>query len=97
MELMEIKRLNQNIFNLDRDLIREKKSLFIASLIIAYKLNNNFVDSIDFTKENSLDQIIDLIVNNLNKLILQPNTNESIINELNTTTDTYTLFHKNKN
>lgn len=96
MELKEIKRINQNIFYLDRDLAREKKALFIASLIIAYKLNNNFVDSIDFTKENSLDQIIDLIVNNLNAVPLQSNTKESIVNALNTITGANTLLDKNK-
>lgn len=96
MELKEIKHINQNIFNLDRDLAREKKSLFIASLIIAYKLNNNFVDSIDFTKENSLDQIIELIVNNLNAVPLQSNTKESIVNALNTITGANTLLDKNK-
>ena len=96
MELKEIKRINQNIFYLDRDLAREKKVIFIASLIIAYKLNNNFVDLIDFKKENSLDQIIDLIVNNINSVKLQPNTKESILNALNTIIGANTLLDKNK-
>ena len=66
MELKAIKNLNQRIYQLDTDIIRNNKVIFVATLIFAIKLNTEFQNvgklsqMINFTDENTrpIDQLI---------------------------------------
>ena len=59
MELREIKNLNQRIYQLDTEIGRSSKTIFIATLIFAIKLNKDFRDP------NKLSEMINFNDNNI--------------------------------
>ncbi len=71
MDLKEIKKLNQRIYELDETINRNNKVIFIATLVFAlqnknFQNPNNLTSLINFVDENKkpIDQIIDLAKKN---------------------------------
>ena len=104
MELTEIRNINQKIYELDTGINRNSKVIFIASLIICYKLNKDFRKSctsiINFVdKSNSpIDQIVKLTKNEIsNKYSLKAETQKAIFDSLDTIVGANTKLAYNRN
>lgn len=92
MELKAIKNLNQRIYQLDTDIIRNNKVIFVATLIFAIKLNTEFQNVgklsqiINFTDENTrpIDQLIKIAKDGIETLDILDTTKQAIFNSLQT-------------
>lgn len=90
MELREIKNLNQRIYQLDTEIGRNSKTIFIATLIFAIKLNANFRDvsklseMINFNDNNirPIDQLIAIAKEGIDTLDIRPTTKQAIYDSL---------------
>lgn len=91
MELREIKNLNQRIYQLDTEIGRNSKTIFIATLIFAIKLNANFRDvsklseMINFNDNNirPIDQLISIAKDGIDTLVdLRDSTKQAIYDSL---------------
>lgn len=90
MELREIKNLNQRIYQLDTEIGRNSKTIFIATLIFAIKLNANFRDvsklseMINFNDNNirPIDQLISIAKDGIDTLDIRPTTKQAIYDSL---------------
>lgn len=92
MELREIKGINQRIYELDTDITRSSKVIFIATILFCITKNKDFLNAnklttlIDFTSEKKkpIDQLIDLAKEEIKELNLQKNTEKAIMDSLKT-------------
>ena len=92
MELKKIKNINNRIYELDINISRSSKVIFIAALIFCLTGDKDFQDGnkltsiINFASEEiqPIDQIIELAKKNIKKLNLIPKTEDAIINSLKT-------------
>lgn len=92
MELREIKGINQRIYELDTDITRSSKVIFIATILFCITKNKDFLNAnklttlIDFTSEKKkpIDQLIDLAKTEIKELNLQKNTEKAIMDSLKT-------------
>lgn len=92
MELKDIKKINQRIYELDVDITRNSKVIFIAALIFCLTQNKEFQNAnkltsiINFSDEitKPIDQIIRLARNEISKLKLDVKTEDAIYNSLKT-------------
>ena len=90
MELREIKNLNQRIYQLDTEIGRSSKTIFIATLIFATKLNADFRDisklseMINFNDNNirPIDQLISIAKEGIDNLDIRPTTKQAIYDSL---------------
>ena len=91
MELREIKNLNQRIYQLDTEIGRSSKTIFIATLIFAIKLNADFRDvsklseMINFNDNNirPIDQLISIAKDGIDTLVdLRDSTKQAIYDSL---------------
>lgn len=90
MELREIKNLNQRIYQLDTEIGRNSKTIFIATLIFAIKLNADFRDvsklseMINFNDNNirPIDQLIAIAKEGIDNLDIRPTTKQAIYDSL---------------
>lgn len=90
MELREIKNLNQRIYQLDTEIGRSSKTIFIATLIFAIKLNADFRDisklseMINFNDNNirPIDQLIAIAKEGIDNLDIRPTTKQAIYDSL---------------
>lgn len=91
MELREIKNLNQRIYQLDTEIGRSSKTIFIATLIFAIKLNADFRDisklseMINFNDNNirPIDQLISIAKDGIDTLVdLRDITKQAIYDSL---------------
>lgn len=92
MDLKDIKKINQRIYELDVDISRNSKVIFIATLIFCLTKNKDFQNPnkltslINFTDEKTkpIDQLIDLAEAEIQKLSLSGKTQDAIFNSLKT-------------
>lgn len=92
MELREIKKINQRIYELDVDISRNSKVIFIASLLFCLTKNKDFQNInklttlINFSDEQNrpIDQIINLAKKEIEKLNLVDTTQSAIFKSLDT-------------
>src|SRR5574344_1107896 len=104
MELKDIKKSNQRIYELDVDISRNSKVIFIATLIFCFTKNRDFQNVnklttlINFTDEKNkpIDQIIDLAKVEIDKLNLSGKTKEAIHNSLKTIAGVNTGLDRNR-
>lgn len=90
MELREIKNLNQRIYQLDTEIGRSSKTIFIATLIFAIELNKDFSDPnklsemINFNDNNirPIDQLIAIAKDGIDTLDIRPTTKQAIYDSL---------------
>lgn len=90
MELREIKNLNQRIYQLDTEIGRSSKTIFISTLIFAIKLNADFRDisklseMINFNDNNirPIDQLIAIAKEGIDNLDIRPTTKQAIYDSL---------------
>lgn len=90
MELREIKNLNQKLYQLDTEIGRNSKTIFIATLIFAIKLNADFRDisklseMINFNDNNirPIDQLIAIAKEGIDNLDIRPTTKQAIYDSL---------------
>lgn len=86
MELKEIKNINQRIYELDVNINRSSKVIFIATLLFCLTKNKDFqnVDKltklIDFTNEKTkpIDQLIKLAIIEIENLKLNKKTENAV-------------------
>ena len=92
MELRDIKKLNQRIYQLDTDISRNSKVIFVASLVFCLTKNRDFQNAskltnfINFASEDKkpIDQLLSLTQVEIEKLNLQPSTYNAVMNSLRT-------------
>lgn len=92
MQLKDIKKLNQRIYQLDTDISRNSKVIFIAALIFCLTKNRDFQNPskltsfINFSDESNkpIDQLIKFSQDELKKLQLKESTNNAVMNSLRT-------------
>lgn len=92
MQLREIKGIKQRIYELDTDITRSSKVIFIATILFCITKNKDFLNAnklttlIDFTSEKKkpIDQLIDLAKTEIKGLNLQTNTEKAIMDSLKT-------------
>ena len=92
MQLKDIKKLNQRIYELDTDISRNSKVIFIASLIFCLTKNREFQNVsklttfINFSSEEKkpIDQLLELAQKEIKKLNLQESTFNAVMNSLRT-------------
>lgn len=103
MELKDIKNINQRIYELDTEISRNNKVIFIASVFICYELNENFRQynspkfPINFSSNtNPVNQIVDLAKEEIEKLDLQPKTKKAVFDSLNTIIGANTKLDHNR-
>lgn len=104
MELRQIKNLNQRIYQLDTEINRNSKTIFIATLIFALKTNTDFQnvnklsELINFTDEETrpIDQLIDIAKNGIKNLHLLPETEAAIFDSLRTISGVNTKLDSNR-
>ena len=92
MELKDIKNINQRIYELDVNINRSSKVIFIATLLFCLTKNKDFQNAdkltslIDFTSEKTkpIDQLIKLATTVIQSLNLDKNTENAVKNSLNT-------------
>ena len=90
MKLSEIRSLNQKIYELDTEINRNSKTIFIAALIFCLTQNKDFRNAsklstlVNFSDEEKkpIDQIIDIAKTGIKKLGLQANTEKAIFDSL---------------
>lgn len=104
MELKEIKNLNQRIYELDTEINRSSKTIFIATLIFALKTNTDFQnvsklsELINFADEKirPIDQLIDVAKEGVKDLNLLPETEAAIFDSLRTISGVNTKLDSNR-
>ena len=104
MDLKEIKKINQSIYELDVDITRNSKVIFIATLIFCIKKNRDFQNInklttlINFTDEiiQPIDQLINIAKNEIEKLSLLDGTKNAIFNSLKTISGVNTGLDRNR-
>jgi len=104
MELRDIKNINQRIYELDTEINRNNKVIFIASLIMCYKLNKDFQNMSKLTSlinfnegHHPIDQIVALAKEEIKEEHLNPKTEKAIFDSLNTITGANTKLDHNRN
>ena len=104
MELRQIKSLNQRIYELDPEINRNSKTIFIAMLIFCLKTNTDFqnvnklTSIINFTDEETrpIDQLISLAKEGIESLNLLPKTKAAIFDSLQTIAGVNTKLDSNR-
>lgn len=104
MELREIKNLNQKLYQLDTEIGRNSKTIFIATLIFAIKLNADFRDPnklsemINFNDNNirPIDQLISIAKEGIDNLDIRPTTKQAIYDSLRTISGVNTKLDKDR-
>lgn len=104
MELKQIKSLNQRIYELDTEINRNSKTIFIAMLIFILKQNTDFQNVnklttlINFADEKTrpIDQLINLAKEGIEKLNLLPKTKDAIHDSLRTISGVNTKLDSNR-
>ncbi len=104
MELRQIKSLNQRIYELDPEINRNSKTIFIAMLIFCLKTNTDFqnvnklTSIINFTDEKTrpIDQLISLAKQGIESLNLLPKTKAAIFDSLQTIAGVNTKLDSNR-
>ena len=104
MELRQIKSLNQRIYELDTEINRNSKTIFIAALVFALKTNTEFQNVnklsqfINFVDEETrpIDQLIDVAKEGIEKLQLLPKTKDAIYDSLRTISGVNTKLDNNR-
>ena len=104
MELREIKNLNQKLYQLDTEIGRNSKTIFIATLIFAIKLNTDFAingklsDMINFNDSNirPIDQLIAIAKEGINTLDMPEATKQAIYDSLRTISGVNTKLDKDR-
>lgn len=96
MELKDIRQLNAKILGLDRDISKSAKVTFIASLIIGYKLNNEFLKLVDFDSTKPIDELVDAVVKEVEKSKMQQKTKAVIITSINSIAGVNTILDHDK-
>jgi hypothetical protein len=104
MELREIKNLNQKLYQLDTEIGRNSKTIFIATLIFAIKLNTDFAingklsDMINFNDNNirPIDQLIAIAKEGINTLDMPEATKQAIYDSLRTISGVNTKLDKDR-
>lgn len=92
MELKDIKNLNQRIYELDLDITRNSKVIFIATLVYCCTRNHDFLNPNKLTElinfvdpENRpIDQVIEIAKKGIEELNLLPKTQNAIFSSLKT-------------
>ena len=105
MELKEIKNINQRIYELDVDITRNSKVIFIATLIYCLTKNKDFQNVnklttlINFTDEETkpIDQLIKLAKKEIEKLNLLEKTKDAIFSSLRTISGVSTNLDRDRN
>lgn len=105
MKLSEIKNLNQRIYELDTEIKRESKVVFISTLIFCYKLNIDFQNPakltslINFVDSNkrAIDQLLELAKTEIEKLGLVEKTQQAIFDSLQTISGVNTKLDRDRN
>lgn len=105
MELRDIKKINQRIYELDLEISRDKKVIFIATLLFCLTKNRDFQNPnklttlIDFVSqtEKPIDQLIELAKEEVKKLNLMEKTQDAIFNSLKTISGVNTGLDKDRN
>lgn len=104
MDLRDIKNINQRIYELDVDISRNSKVIFIAALIFCLTKNRDFQNAnkltflINFTDESvkPIDQLIELAKTEIEKLKLSSRTQDAIFNSLKTIAGVNTNLDRNR-
>ncbi len=104
MDLKEIKQLNQRLYQLDTDISRNSKVIFISTLIFCIVKNKDFQNAnkltslIDFVddEKSPIDQLIDLAKNEIEKLGLLDSTKNAVFNSLKTISGVNTGLDRDK-
>lgn len=104
MELKEIKQLNQRLYQLDTDISRNSKVIFIATLIFCIVKNKDFQNAnkltslIDFVdnEKSPIDQLIDLAKSEIEKLGLLSSTKDAVFNSLKTISGVNTSLDRDR-
>ena len=104
MELRQIKSLNQRIYELDTEINRNSKTIFIATLIFALKTNTDFqnvsklTQFINFSDESKrpIDQLINIAADGIKNLKLLPKTEAAIFDSLRTISGVNTKLDGNR-
>lgn len=104
MLLNDIKKLNQRIYELDTEISRNSKVIFVATLIFAITQNKDFQNEskltslIDFTSEEKkpIDQLIEIAKDAINGLSLLPETKSAIYDSLRTISGVNTKLDSDK-
>lgn len=92
MELKEIKRINQEIYELDADISRSNKVIFVSTLLFCLAGNKEFQNPnkltglINFTdeKKKPIDQLITIAKESIIKLNLSERTQDAVFNSMKT-------------
>lgn len=104
MELKDIKRINQRIYELDTEIDRDSKVIFIATLLFCLIKNKDFRNAgklttlINFVSETTrpIDQLIDLAKAEIKKLNLIKKTENAILDSFRTISGVNTGLDKNR-
>lgn len=105
MELKDIKNINQRIYQLDTEISREKKVIFVAALIYILKQNKEFQNEdklsefINFNenaKTKPIDQLLELSRTEIKKLNLREKTQKAIFDSLDTISGVNTKLDSNR-
>ena len=88
MQLTDIKKINQRIYESDTNISRNSKVIFVAAIVICLKTNRDFRDSsklttlIDFTSSEvkPIDQLIKLANDGIDSIELQHETKDAVKN-----------------
>lgn len=105
MELKDIKRINQRIYELDTEIDRDSKVIFIATLLFCLIKNKDFQNPnklttlIDFVSETvkPIDQLIELAKAEIKKLDLIEKTQEAILASFRTISGVNTGLDRDRN
>ena len=104
MELKDIKKINQRIYELDTEINRNSKVIFVATLLFCLTKNTDFQNInklttiINFADEQKkpIDQLIDLAKLEVGKLNLVEKTKGAIIDSFNTISGVSTKLDSNR-
>lgn len=104
MELKEIKKINQRIYELDTEINRNSKVIFVATLLFCLTKNTDFQNVnklttlINFADEQKkpIDQLIDLAKVEVEKLNLAEKTKGAIFDSFNTISGVSTKLDSNR-
>ena len=105
MELKDIKNLNQRIYQLDTEINRNSKVIFVACLIFAITQNTDFQNAgkltqlINFSDEvnRPIDQLIDIAQSGIDKLDISETTKKAIYDSLRTVSGVNTKLDSDRN
>ena len=102
MNLSDIKRINQKIYELDTEITRNNKMMFISTLILCslnkdFRNPNKLTNLINFVAStNPIDDLINLAKGELKKINILDKTRNSVETSLNIIHGVNTKLHKNR-